>query len=135
MVDHKAHRELLITFLNEAQRAYAERRLEEYLSAFAKGYSAPVAGSAATEGFAELARRISKDMSRYEVVRMDFDLKQIWLAERVGFARAAYRTTLRPREGGADVFDERENLIIAEFDDHDRWQIVCKFQLTSLTAP
>ena len=48
------------------------------------------------------------------------------------------RTLTGLRIEGPDEVPEGFNefyTIIAEFDDHDRWQIVCKFQLTSLTAP
>jgi hypothetical protein len=120
--------------ISRAQRAYAERRLEEYLSAFDGHYTGARLGRDDLEDMPMLATRIEDDFRRFELLGMDYSILRHWYAGETAFAHMRYETRLRSVSDGALRVDKRENLIVGRHIGGDKWLIVAKITLP-VTGP
>lgn len=118
-----------INLINSTQRAYAERRTEQYVDAFGEGYYSVQLHTDWGEDKHGLARRIASDAERFELLGMDFEVLRTWFVEETGYAHMRYFTRLRLRDTGRVLVDKRENLVTAGHRGEGLWELNGKIVL------
>lgn len=115
-----------IAMINNAQQAYTERRLADYLAAYSPDYCGVMLNSEIHEDGAGLEARMQADVDRFDLLLMDFTILGHWFSGEVGYAHMKYFTRLRRKDNGKVLIDERENLIVAQHSAGGRWEIMAK---------
>lgn len=115
--------------METTQQAYAQRRLEDYLAAFSDSYYSVQLDTDWGEDKAQLAKKISDDFVRFELLSMDFDVLKHWYVGETGFAHLAYITRLKYADSGRVLVDKRENLIVGNHLGEGRWELAGKIVL------
>jgi hypothetical protein len=129
MAEGHPHRKGFHELMRTTQRAYVERRVDDYLAGFAPEYCSVRLDSDWSEDRAGLREKILDDARRFEILEMSFDVLRDWYAGETGFAHLRYASRLRLRESGQEVPDRRENLIVARHLGGGRWTMIAKIVL------
>jgi hypothetical protein len=113
--------------LRVTQQAYVERRSEDYLAGFADLYYSVQLGSQWGEDKAQLARKIARDIERFELISMELRVLRLWFSGEIGYGHLRYRTRLQARDGDDRVLiDRRENILVGEHSGNGSWLIASK---------
>jgi hypothetical protein len=123
--------EQYLAHLAVTQRAYTERRLPDYLAGFAEHYYSVQLDTRWAEDKAALAEKIARDIERFELLQMDFEVLRSWYTGERGYAHLAYETRLRVRDSGRVLLDRRQNLLIGTHLGAGHWLIDCKIVLNA----
>ncbi len=129
MARNHQHEEQFLELITTAQKAYAERRTDDYVEAFCDEYYSVQLHTDWGENKDELAAKIASDAQRFELLSMDFDILRTWFIEETGYAHMRYVTRLRFRDTGRVLIDKRENLVTAAHRGDGRWELNGKIVL------
>ncbi len=115
--------------MTRTQAAYERRESSSYLAAFGTEYSSVILGESWWEDRTRLEEKIQRDLERFEILSMDFEIRRHWYAGEIGFAQLAYATRLRYKDSGKILRDERENIIVGRHEGDGRWRLINKIVL------
>ena len=125
------HSDGFLELIRFTQAAYEQRRLEDYLGAFAPDYTGVQLNTGFSEDYAGLRRRMSADRERYELLSMDFAIVDNWYTGDTGYAHMRYHTRLRLRDGGRVMVDRRENIVAGRLGEDGVWRLNLKVTLNA----
>ena len=129
MAETHPQQEGFLKIITETQRAYAERRTEDYVGAFCSGYYSVQLHTEWGEDKGRLADKIASDVERFELIKMDYQILRTWFIEDVGYAHMSYVTRLRFRDSARVLIDKRENLVTAAHRGDGNWELNGKIVL------
>lgn len=129
MADTHPQQDGFLKIITETQRAYAERRTDDYVDAFCDGYYSVQLNTDWGEDKAKLASKIASDVERFELLSMDYEIVRVWFIEEVGYSHMRYVTRLKFRDTGKVLIDKRENLVTAAHRGDGRWELNGKIVL------
>ena len=126
--DHTEHG--FKALMERTQRAYAERDLEIYLSAWSDSYKSFQIGREGVEDIEGLKRKLEREFESYSLAGMRFSIERLEVMGSVGIAVLEYETELD--KGEERLVDKRRNIIIGRYDGY-RWRLVSKIVIFANT--